>query len=188
MESIEPSLLRTGTYTGGLKESTRRRSTPERGKARGASAPVLYRRRRHSSSTIKDIIKDSLNQFMEANFPRLRRVEHHKESCPIALPRYVRGLNWRLASQVVRVGRVRWTTNSFDSYMTVGVNGIFSTLLREVQTYRVYIALGYTPMTWRTARAAYIPTVARMSYTKAKDFHHDRIDILSHEEVGGGVG
>ena len=88
-------------------------------------------------------------------------------------------VDWRVAARIITHRRVEWAIDSFAPYKSPGVDGIFPALLQEgrgilipylVRIFRVCLATGYIPATWRQAKVVFIPKPGRSAYCGPRDF------------------
>ena len=86
--------------------------------------------------------------------------------------------DWRTAQEVVGPGRVSWAIDGFAPFKAPGPDGISPAMLQQgkeiligplTKVFRACIALGYTPINWRTSRVVFLPKPGRVSHENAKD-------------------
>jgi hypothetical protein len=87
--------------------------------------------------------------------------------------------DWRLAMRVVTYRRVEWAIDSFASFKSPGVDGIFPALLQQawevvipylVRIFRACLATGYVLAMWRQVKVVFIPKPGRHSYSGPRDY------------------
>ena len=86
--------------------------------------------------------------------------------------------DWITAQEVVGPGRVAWAVGGFQPYKAPGPDGISPAMLQQgkeillgslTKVFRACIALGYTPVSWRSSRVVFLPKPGRVSYENAKN-------------------
>jgi len=87
--------------------------------------------------------------------------------------------DWRLPTRVVTYRRVEWAIDSFASYKSPGVDGIFPALLQKgrevvipylVRIFRACLATGYVPAIWQQVKVVFISKPGRNTYSKPRDY------------------
>jgi hypothetical protein len=90
---------------------------------------------------------------------------------------HTKRLDWKVAARIVTHRRVGWAIDSFASYKSPGMDGIFPALLQEgrevlipylVRIFRACLATGYVPAMWH--QVVFIPKPGRNSYCEPRDF------------------
>ena len=78
--------------------------------------------------------------------------------------------DWRLAVSVVTYRRVEWAIDSFASYKSPGVDGIFLALLQRCGIFRACLSTGYVPAIWQQVKVVFIPKPGRNFYSRPRDY------------------
>lgn len=86
---------------------------------------------------------------------------------------------WRTASNVATYERIRWAIYTFAPHKSAGLDEIFPALLQqgsEIIIQQLHhlltatLALGYIPISWRTARVIFIPKAGRPTHDDVTAF------------------
>lgn len=147
-------------------------------KALKKDSPSRLETLRLPSGRLTSTTEECLRHLLETHFPE--SVVETEETPALRPPRAaVTVADWRTASRVVTVERVKWAFSTFDPYKSPGADGVFPALLQEgseILTRPIYhllrtcLALGYVPIPWRTVRVVFIPKAGRISYDSAKSY------------------
>jgi hypothetical protein len=87
--------------------------------------------------------------------------------------------DWRVAVEAVTYRRVEWANNTFLTYRSPGMDGIFPALLQQgqriviprlVKIFCACLAMGYVPAIWRQVKVVFIPKPRKNSYIGPRDF------------------
>lgn len=93
---------------------------------------------------------------------------------------------WKLALEVVSPPKTRWAINSFDSYKSPGLDGVFPALLkwgggrlnqRLTTVFAACLAHKYIPKRWREVKVIFIPKPGKSDYSEPKS--HRPISLTS---------
>lgn len=87
--------------------------------------------------------------------------------------------DWEVAQVVVTTEKVDWAINSFQTFKSPGLDGIFPGLLQWAGNYiygtlnlifRACLAFRYVPLGWREVKVMFIPKPGKTDYTEAKAY------------------
>ena len=87
--------------------------------------------------------------------------------------------DWAEAGEIITTSKVEWAIKLFSPFKASGVDGIFPALLQKgldiileplTRIYKACLAIGYVPLSWRTARVVFLPKPGKVTYKEAKSF------------------
>ena len=128
-------------------------------------SPMRIENLRLPSGRLTTTTEECLKHLLETHFPE-SVVEIEEKPAPRSSRTAVTTADWRTASRVVTVERVKWAISTFDPYKSPGMDGVFPALLQEgletlsrpiYHLLRTCLALGYIPMPWRTGQSGFHP-------------------------------